>query len=82
MTDAHEKLHQERVAKHEDIVAKLRERAPGETFEDSEGAVYEVIRVNSEFPRPGYVAKHLSGPYANPAFPVRFVGFDSVRERK
>jgi len=77
--DAHEQIHQDRMASHEAVVAKLRQRAAGEQFEDIDGATYEVVRVDSSFPRPGYIAKHLKGPYANEKYPVRFVGFDSVK---
>jgi len=73
-----EQLHRERVAKHEAIVESLRARAPGTEFQDVDGATYKVIRVDSSYPRPGYVAEHIAGPYANPTLPIRFVGFDSV----
>lgn len=73
-----EQIHQERVNSHEKIVEKLRTRHAGDTFQDFWGATYEVIRIDSSYPRPGYVAKHLSGPY--PTTNNMFVGFDSVKD--
>ncbi len=79
MGDVHENIHQERLKSHEATVAKLNKRKAGDSFQDVDGATYEVVRVDDRFPRPGYIAKHLAGPY--PGEGERFVGFDSVKER-
>ena len=70
--DIHEQIHQERIASHEAIVAKLRKRKEGDNFEDIDGVPHVVVRVDDKFPRPGYVARRNGGL-------VFFVGFDSVK---
>jgi len=73
--DIHEQIHQERIASHEAIVAKLCERKKGDKFKDAAGVIYIVVRVDDKFPRPGYVGRRTDPRSSGLLF---FVGFDSV----
>jgi hypothetical protein len=75
--DTSEQIHWDRIKSHEALIAKLKRRVAGDHFKDFWGDEFEVIDVDSKYPRPGYTCKKIGDSKPDR---VWFIGFDSVRD--
>lgn len=66
----------EGMARHEQIVTRLRRVKPGSQIEDYAGHVYTVLSVEPTFPRPGFQAQPFAGGAGT------FVPYDVVRDAR